>query len=166
QRCAVREVFPARILSANCDRPAGPGLASSPVPLPCYRPRLTVHQLLNTLYVQTPRAYLHLDHETVRVKVEGEQKLQVPLLHLGAIVCIGDVTVSTFLLHKCSADGRAVIFLDSGGRFKARVEGPTSGNVLLRRAQHEALTDPARTLALARAFVAAKPQNARHELLR
>src|SRR5262249_30811677 len=105
---------------------------------------------------------------TVRVKVEGEQKLQVPLLHLGAIVCIGDVTVSTFLLHKCSADGRAVIFLDSGGRFKARVEGPTSGNVLLRRAQHEALTDPARTLsrAVARAFVAAKLKNARQVLLR
>jgi CRISPR-associated protein Cas1 len=125
-----------------------------------------MHQLLNTLYVQTPRAYLHLDHETVKVKVEGEQKLQVPLHHLGAIVCIGDVTVSTFLLHKCSEDGRTVVFLDSGGRFKARVEGPTSGNVVLRRAQHNALSDPARTLALARGYVAAKLQNTRQVLLR
>jgi CRISP-associated protein Cas1 len=125
-----------------------------------------MHQLLNTLYVQTPRSYLHLDHETVQVKVEGEQKLQVPLHHLGAIVCIGDVTVSTFLLHKCSEDGRTVVFLDSGGRFRARVEGPTSGNVLLRRAQHDVLSDPVRTVALARTFVAGKLQNARQVLLR
>ena len=38
-----------------------------------------MHQLLNTLYVMTPRSYLHLDHETVKVKVQGELKLQVPL---------------------------------------------------------------------------------------
>ena len=31
-----------------------------------------MHQLLNTLYVQTPRSYLHLDHETLKVKLEGE----------------------------------------------------------------------------------------------
>lgn len=125
-----------------------------------------MHQLLNTLYVQTPRAYLRLDHDTVRVKVAGEQRLQVPLHHLGAIVCVGDVAVSTPLLHRCSEDGRAVVFLDSSGRFRARVEGPVSGNVLLRRAQHDALSDPARALALARAFVAAKLQNARQVLLR
>jgi CRISPR-associated protein Cas1 len=125
-----------------------------------------VHQLLNTLYVQTPRSYLHLDHETLKVKHEGETRLQVPLLHLGAVFCFGDVTVSTALLHRCAADGRSVVFLDFAGRYQARVEGPTSGNVLLRRAQHEALTDPVRTLAVCRAIVAAKVQNARQVLLR
>lgn len=125
-----------------------------------------MHQLLNTLYVQTPRAYLHLDHETVEVKVEKEARLKVPLHHLGAIVCIGDVTVSTFLLHRCAEDGRTVVFLDASGRFKLRVEGPVSGNVLLRRAQHDTLSRPESTLVLARAFVAAKLQNARQVLLR
>jgi CRISPR-associated protein Cas1 len=76
------------------------------------------------------------------------------------------VTVSTALLHRCAADGRSVVFLDFAGRFQARVEGPTSGNVLLRRAQHEALTDPVRTLAVCRAVVAGKIQNARQVLLR
>ena len=42
-----------------------------------------MHQLLNTLYVQTPRSYLHLDHETLKVKLEGETRLQVPLLPPG-----------------------------------------------------------------------------------
>jgi CRISPR-associated protein Cas1 len=125
-----------------------------------------MHQLLNTLYVQTQRSYLHLDHETLKVKVEGDVKLQVPLHHLGAVYCIGDVTVSTALVCRCAADGRAIVFLDHGGRFQARVEGATSGNVLLRRSQHEALADPVRTLGLARAFVAAKLQNCRQVLLR
>jgi CRISPR-associated protein Cas1 len=125
-----------------------------------------MHQLLNTLYVQTPRSYLHLDHETLKVKLEGEVRLQVPLLHLGAVFCFGDVTVSTALLHRCAADGRSVVFLDFAGRFQARVEGPVSGNVLLRAAQHEALAEPARALAICRAVVAAKVQNSRQVLLR
>jgi CRISPR-associated protein Cas1 len=125
-----------------------------------------VHQLLNTLYVQTPRSYLHLDHETLKVKVEREVRLQVPLHHLGAIYCFGDVGVSTALLHRSANDGRSVVFLSASGRFQCRVEGPVSGNVLLRQAQHAALGDPARTLGLARTFVAAKVQNSRQIVLR
>ena len=74
-----------------------------------------MHQLLNTLYVQTPRSYLHLDHETLKVKLEGETRLQVPLLHLGAVFCFGDVTVSTALLHRCAADGRSVVLYPDPG---------------------------------------------------
>jgi CRISPR-associated protein Cas1 len=44
--------------------------------------------------------------------------------------------------------------------------GPTSGNVLLRKAQHDALTDPHQTLALAQSVVAGKVRNARHGVLR
>jgi CRISPR-associated protein Cas1 len=125
-----------------------------------------MHQILNTLYVMTPRSYLHLDHDTVKVKLEGETKLQVPLHHLGAVCCVGDVAASTHLLHRCADDGRSVVFLDDSGRFKARLEGPVSGNVLLRRAQHAALSDAAHVLALARHLVAGKIQNARQVLLR
>ena len=125
-----------------------------------------MHQILNTLYVLTQRAYLHLDHDTVKVKVEGETRLQVPLHHLGAVCCVGDVATSTALLHRCADDGRSVVFLDYSGRFKGRLEGPVSGNVLLRRAQHEALSDPAKTLLIARHVVAGKVQNTRQVVLR
>src|SRR3954447_22673278 len=125
-----------------------------------------MHQILNTLYVQTQRAYLHLDHDTLLVRVGDETKLQVPLHHLGAVCCIGDVAASTALLHRCADDGRSVIFLDMGGSFKARLEGSVTGNVLLRRAQHQALSEPDRPVALARDIVAAKIQNARQVLLR
>lgn len=123
-------------------------------------------ELLNTLYVTTPRAYLHLDHDTVRVEVERELKLRAPLMHLSAIVVFGDTLISPALLHRCADDHRSVVFLDSQGRFKARVEGPTGGNVLLRRSQHLALSDDERRVAIARNILAGKLRNCRQVLLR
>jgi CRISPR-associated protein Cas1 len=125
-----------------------------------------MRQLLNTLYVTTPRAYVHLDHDTLRVEVARELKLQVPLLQLGGIVCFGDVMVSPALLHRCADDGRSLVFLTEHGRFKARLEGTASGNVLLRRAQHLALSDEGRRTAIARNLLAGKLRNARQVLLR
>jgi len=125
-----------------------------------------MHQLLNTLYITTPEAYVRLDHETLRIEVDGTMKLQIPLHHLGAVVCFGDVLISPAVLHRCADDGRSVVLLDRNGRFKGRLEGPVSGNVLLRKAQHEAVNDPHRTLAIARSIVAGKLQNSRQIMLR
>ena len=125
-----------------------------------------MHQLLNTLYVTTPEAYVRLDHETLRVEVERETRLQVPLHHIGALVCFGDVLISPAVFHRCADDGRSVVLLDRNGRFKGRLEGPVSGNVLLRKAQHEAVDDASRTLAIARNLVAGKIQNTRQIILR
>ncbi len=44
-----------------------------------------MRQLLNTLYVTKPRAYLHLDHDTVRVEVEL-RKLQNQKPELGSLM--------------------------------------------------------------------------------
>ncbi len=125
-----------------------------------------MHQLLNTLYVTTEGAYIRADHETLKVIVEKETKLQVPLHHLGSVVCFGDVLMSPAAIHRCADEGRSVVWLDRKGRFKARVEGPVSGNVLLRRAQHDASYNPDMTLAIARNMVAGKVQNARQVMLR
>lgn len=125
-----------------------------------------MHELLNVLYVQTQGAVLHLEHDTVRVEVERETKLRAPLLRLGGIVVFGQVTITPFLIQRCAEDGRSLVWLDRSGRFKARVEGPTRGNVLLRRAQHLALSDATRRARISRQFVAAKIQNCRQALLR
>jgi CRISPR-associated protein Cas1 len=109
---------------------------------------------------------LHLEHDTVRVEVDRETRLRAPLLRLGGITVFGQVTVTPFLIQRCAEDGRSLVWLTSTGRFKARVEGPVRGNVLLRRAQHLALSHPQRPCAIAKQFVAAKVQNSRHTLLR
>ena len=125
-----------------------------------------MHELLNVLYVQTQGAVLHLDHDTVRIAVEGETKLRVPLIRLQGIVVFGQVTVTPFLIHRCADDGRELVWMTGYGRFKAQLSGPLSGNVLLRRAQHAALSDAHRTAQFARQFIAAKLQNSRIQLLR
>ncbi|MDQ3692769.1 MAG: type I-C CRISPR-associated endonuclease Cas1c [Chloroflexota bacterium] len=125
-----------------------------------------MRQLLNTLYVQTDRAYLHLDHDTVRVEVERETRLRLPLLQLSGFVLFGDVLISPALLHRCADDGLGVVWLTRNGRFKARLAGATGGNVLLRRAQHLALSDPGRRRAIGRNLLAGKLRNTRYVLLR
>ena len=122
--------------------------------------------LLNTLYVTTPEAYLRLEGETVCVMVEKEKRLQVPMHHLGGIVCFGDVMLSPALLGRCMEDGRSVVWLERGGRFQARVEGPVNGNILLRQAQYRTADDAEKTLDLVRGFLAGKLRNSRTTLLR
>lgn len=125
-----------------------------------------MHDLLNTLYVQTQGTVLHLEHDTVKIEVEGQPARRFPLLAIDAIVVFGRVSVTPFLIQRCAEDGRTLTWLDQRGRFKARVEGHTRGNVLLRRAQHLALSSAERTLAIARQIVAAKIQNSRQLLMR
>jgi CRISPR-associated protein Cas1 len=123
--------------------------------------------LLNTLYVQTPGASLHLDGDAVRVVLpEGGPRRILPLLRLESIVVMGNVQLSSQLLSRCADDGRAVVWLSQGGRFRFRTEGATRGNVLLRHAQHLAHTDTPVRLGIARACVAAKIQNSRQILLK
>jgi CRISP-associated protein Cas1 len=123
-------------------------------------------QILNTLYVQTQGAYLRLDHETLKIEVEKEQKFQVPLHHLGSIVTFGNVLISPFLIHKCAEEGRSIVWLTEYGRFKGRLTGSTTGNVMLRQAQHLAVNEHQKSLEIARFVVAGKLQNARNILMR
>lgn len=123
-------------------------------------------QLLNTLYVTQPDSHLRLDNDTLRLLVGGETRLRVPLHHLGAVACLGPVSVSAPLMHRLADDGIALVLLDAAGRFKARLEGATSGNVLLRQAQHMTSGDPPFALGLARRIVAGKLRNQRQVLLR
>lgn len=123
-------------------------------------------QLLNTLYLTTPETYLRLDNDTLRVEVDHETRLRVPLHHLSAVVCFGHIGLSAPLMHRLAEGGVALVLLDDNGRFKARLEGAVSGNVLLRQSQFQRVADPVFTLDMARACVAGKIKNARQVLQR
>ena len=122
--------------------------------------------LLNTLYITQPETWLRLDNDTVHVEIGRETRLRVPLHHLGSIVCFGHPMLTTPLMHRLADEGISLVLCDAHGRFKARLEGPVSGNVLLRRAQHEQVGNPDFTLRLSRNFIAGKIANARRVLLR
>ncbi|OGQ95104.1 MAG: subtype I-C CRISPR-associated endonuclease Cas1 [Deltaproteobacteria bacterium RIFOXYD12_FULL_57_12] len=125
-----------------------------------------MRHLLNTLYVTTQGAYLARDGETVAVRVERETRLRVPLHTLGGIVCFGQVSCSPPLMQLCAERGVRISFLSEYGKFWARVEGPVSGNVLLRREQYRWSDDSDKSAGIARAVVMAKVANCRTVLLR
>lgn len=125
-----------------------------------------MYQILNTLYIMTPNAYAHLENDTLRIDVERQKKLQVPLHHLGTVVCFGNVMVSPALMHRCADDGIGLVLLNDNGRFKARLEGAVSGNILLRQAQHRMAANERFALATSQALIAGKLRNARQVLMR
>lgn len=123
-------------------------------------------QLLNTLYVTNPEAYVHVKDENACVNVERRETLKVPLHLLESIVLFGHATASTALMGLCAKRGISVVLLDERGRFNARVEGPVSGNVLLRTSQYRLAENTEFSLKASKRFIAAKIGNARRVLLR
>ncbi len=116
---------------------------------------------LNTLFVTTQGAYLSKDGETVVVKVEKEIRLRIPIHTIGGIVCFGNVMCSPFLMGFCAERDVAISFLTEYGRFLARVQGPVSGNVLLRREQYRRADDMNASAEMARAVLIGKLANCR-----
>ena len=116
---------------------------------------------LNTLFVTTQDSYLAKEGETVVVKADREVKLRVPIHTIGGIVCFGQVGCSPFLMGFCAERNVAISFLTETGRFLAKVQGPVSGNVLLRREQYRRADDNGASADLAKAMVTGKLANCR-----
>jgi CRISPR-associated protein Cas1 len=116
---------------------------------------------LNTLFVTTQGAYLAKEGETVAVRIEGKVRLRLPVHTLDGIVCFGNVGCSPFLLGFCGERNLTVSFLTEYGRFLARVQGPVSGNVILRREQYRRADDLDFSARMARAFINGKVANCR-----
>jgi CRISPR-associated protein Cas1 len=122
--------------------------------------------LLNTLYITTQGAYLAREGETVLVRVEQETKLQLPIHTISSIICFGQVSCSPFLLGLCAERHVSVSSLSVNGRFMARMEGPVSGNVLLRREQYRRADTLESSAVIPWAVVIVKIANWRSVLLR
>lgn len=125
-----------------------------------------MRKLLNTLHVTTQGAYVHRDGETLSVKIDDEVRLRLPIHTIEGLVCYGQVSCSPFVLGLCCERGVGVSLLTEHGRFLARVTGPVSGNVLLRRQQYRIADTSAAALPIVTAIVAAKIANSRLVLLR
>lgn len=117
----------------NTDQVAG--VAFAPVTY-IFSKRHAMKKLLNTVYVTTPGAALKKDGENLVAEVEGIEHARVPLHMLASIVAFGPILISPALIGDCAERGVSLAILDRSGRFRARIEGPISGNVLLRRAQY------------------------------
>lgn len=123
-------------------------------------------KLLNTLYLLTHNSYLFCRNETIAVKVGGVEKNAVPAKDIEAIVCFGQMTVSTPLLEFCGKRGISVTFLSPQGHYCGRFYGPLSGNVLLRKKQYESINQVEFSNQLVRDILFGKIRNSKMVLLR
>lgn len=122
---------------------------------------MTVRRQLNTLYVTTDGAWLHKDGANIVMNVDGETRARLPVHMLESMVCIGRVSMSPPLMGYCAEQGITVSYLSMHGRFQARVEGPVSGNVLLRREQYRRTDDPTRCAQIVQNVLLGKLHNQR-----
>lgn len=123
--------------------------------------------IANTLYLTQEGSWVHKDGMSIVVHKDRQKIGQFPIHAIGSIVCFGyGITASPALMEYCAKEGVTISWLDGNGRFLARMQGPTQGNVLLRRAQYRASDDPVQSLEITRCLLAAKIQNQRATLLR
>lgn len=123
-------------------------------------------RLLNTLYITTAGSHLSRDGETVVVTIDGEIKLQLPIHMLGSILCFGPASCTPPLLALCAERHVSVAFYSTYGRFQSRLEGPVSGNVLLRKEQYRRSDNAEASAVIARNIVIGKIANCRTVIMR
>ena len=123
-------------------------------------------QHLNTLFVTTQDTWLSKEGECVVLSLEGEKLGKIPLHTLQSIACFGHVACSQYLLERCAQLGITVTWFTEYGLFMAAMQGPTTGNVLLRRAQYRLADSPEASARLARFFLIGKIGNCRTVLQR
>ena len=120
----------------------------------------------NTLYLTTPKTVVLKDHLTLRVEIERETRLTVPIHHLESICAFGHVVVTPPAMALCWNHQVAIHYHTENGHLLAQVLGSGDTRYLLRRAQYAAADNPQDAARIARQFVAGKLQNARSNLLR
>lgn len=121
---------------------------------------------LNTLYVTSDGAWVNKDGENIVVSVDGIERGRVPIHAIGGIVVFGRVAISAPLMSAAATAGITMTHMTAEGRFLARVDGPVSGNVLLRRTQYRWADETVRRTAIINSIVAGKVLNQRAVLNR
>ncbi|MGK2287193.1 type I-C CRISPR-associated endonuclease Cas1c [Pedomonas sp. V897] len=121
---------------------------------------------LNTIYVTSENAWLCKDGANIVIEVDGVERGRVPMHLVDGVVSFARPGASPALMAACAEEGIALSFLTPQGKFLARVEGPRTGNVLLRRTQYRVADDPARAVPIVRGIVTGKAANQRTVLRR
>ena len=115
--------------------------------------------LLNTLYVTTPETYLSKDGLNVVASVKQNEIFRIPVHNIEQIITFGYMGASPGLMKLCADYNVSLTFLSPQGKYISRSQGPTRGNVLLRKAQYKYSDDPNFALHLCKLFIGGKIQN-------
>lgn len=125
-----------------------------------------MRKMLNTLYITSEDYYLACSNENVVVH-QGETIIaRFPLINLEGIVTFSYAGASPALMGECAKRNIQFTFLTPTGRFLARVNGMSQGNVLLRREQYRIADSDVHSCLIARNMITGKVFNSRWVLER
>lgn len=125
-----------------------------------------MRKLLNTLYITLPDVYLALKGENVLVIQDKKAIGRIPLHNLEAICTYGRQGASPALMESCVEKNIAITFLSNSGKLRARVIGPSNGNVILRKTQYRISDDLRKSTLIAKHFIIGKVYNSKWMLER
>ncbi|MBF0436790.1 MAG: type I-C CRISPR-associated endonuclease Cas1 [Magnetococcales bacterium] len=123
-------------------------------------------QLLNTLYVLSMGSTLSRDGACIQLESPLRPPMRIPAATLDGVVCMAGTTHTPPFLDLCVEHGLSVTYLSAYGRFIARMEGPVSGNVLLRRDQYRQADAPDICANITREIITGKLANSRQVIMR
>ena len=100
------------------------------------------------------------------VSVKQNEIFRIPIHNIEQIITFGYMGASPGLMKLCADNNVSLTFLSPQGRYISRSQGPTKGNVLLRKAQYKNSDEPNYALHLCKLFIGGKIQNYRNILRR
>lgn len=125
-----------------------------------------MRKLLNTLYITSEDLFLSYSNDNVVVNRGDEVTARFPLLNLEGIITFSYAGATPVLMGECAKRNIRLTFMTPNGRFLARVNGMSQGNVLLRREQYRIADCDVRSCYVARNMITGKAYNCRWVLER
>ena len=119
-----------------------------------------------TVYITQQGELVGKTSERLKVTLNKELLLDIPLLKVSEVVLFGNITVTTPAIKLLAKREIGITFLSQHGEYVCRLQPEISKNSLLRIEQFRAFFDEGRRLELARGFVLGKLANLRMTLIR
>lgn len=121
---------------------------------------------MGTVYISTDDAFIGKTDERLRVKVQKETLLDVPLLKVDGVVIFGRATISPAALIELLERKIPLSFMTGTGRFLGRLEPELNKNIFVRSAQWQATGESNLAVHAVQGFIRGKLKNYRAMLLR
>ena len=120
---------------------------------------------MGTVYITQEDAFIAKVDERLNVKFEKQTILDVPLIKIDGLVVIGRASISPAAITELINHKIPLTFLNTNGKYLARLEPEMSKNIFLRAAQWKATGESPQAVHVVQGFVRGKLKNYRQSLL-
>lgn len=117
---------------------------------------------MSVLYLKEQGAYVEKRGDRLIVKKNRKELLDIPAANIDCIAVIGNVQITTQLLHHLMLQGVNVSYFSFGGTFIGEASSDHSGNIFLRLSQYALYQNPEKRIRIAKDIVNNKINNQIH----